>query len=197
LITPDLIVDLAIETLDTRHREILAGLERDRGLPARTVEPFVTIDYLAGPGFRTRVDTPPAALFGVTGNVEEPERARDGITFHWALACEVTVMGQDRRDTMRRVYWMGLLVAQCLQLNLRRAADPIDAVEVLDVDYSGGTADSQELVAQATIQFAVTVRQTLVTTRPPGGVPTDPYAPPAEWPRVQTVITNVEKEPLP
>lgn len=192
-----MVIDLALDTLRQRSKEHLAALERARSLPARTIEPFETIDYLAGEGFRLRTDRAPAVLLGIFGTFSEPELRKDGWAFEWALSAEVSVEGQSREDTMRRAYWYGMTVAQCLIRDMPRAADPIDRLRFTDLDFVNGEGETQQTtLAQAQLTFSVLVHQTLSTTRPPGGPLADPYDPPASWPRVQSAQTTVIKEPL-
>lgn len=208
LVTPDVIGQACIDVLKRRHVEHLAKLERQVGLAARTIEPLKTIDWLAGEGFRLKDDTPPAVLLGVFGVSEQPERQKDGtLMFLWTLAAEVTVLGINRADTLKRRDWYTMTVAECLMLRVPRHAEPIDSLVLLDVELANGEADDQRTVGESRLMFDVRVRQTMdLTALPPddtslppgspGGPPLDPYAPPVDWPGVRSVTTTTARDPL-
>lgn len=209
LITPDLIEDQAIAVLNDHHEEHLAALERDRGLPPRKIEKLATIDLLAGEGFRLREDNPPAALLGLFGISDAPVRDKSGaLTLTWTLAVQITVVGTNRRDTMKRRGWYALTVAQCLLAWLPRKAEPVDTLALADIDFTNGTAEiekKQRSVGEAQLLFDVKVRDALSVTPPydptrppgsPGGPPADPYDPPVPFPTVSSATTSTTKEPL-
>lgn len=208
-VTPDIIEQQALTALRDHHTERLAQLERDRGLPARTIEAFRTIDLLAGEGFRLRDDKPPAALLGVFGTTDQPNREKDAtLTFNWTLAVQITVIGVNRADTMKRRGWYALTACECLLMHLPRLASPVDAVALNDLGFTNGTADIQDrqrTIGEAQLLFDVHTRATLAVQPPydatlppgsPGGPPIDPYAPPVEFPPAQTVTSTTSKEIL-
>lgn len=204
LVTPDLVSDACITVLEDYQHFHLAPFEAERGLAARTIEPLKTIDVLAGEGFRLRQDRPPAALLGVFGTSSAPENTKNGLTFVWTLAVEVTVVGTDRRDVLKRRDWYTMLVAECLLQRLPRIAAPVDVLELADVQLVNGADEGrQSVVAEGRLLFDVTVRQSLeprapydVTLPPgsPGGPPEDPYDPPVALPAVASATTTISKE---
>jgi hypothetical protein len=210
VITPDVIEDQALSALADHHAEHLAKLERDLGLPARTIEPFRTVDLLAGDGVRLREDNPPAVLLGIFGTSGRPEPDKNGdLTFVWQLAAQVVTVGQDRRDTIKRRGWYAMVVAQCMVWRLPRQAAPVDSVSLGDVEFTNGrTGDSRpRTVGEAQLFFDVRVRGTLgprdlppidtpLPPGSPGGPPSEPYDPPVPWPQVATAKTTTDKEPI-
>jgi hypothetical protein len=210
LVTPDVIEDAAIDVLERLHIEHLAKFERDRGLAARTIEKLQTVDLLIGDGIRLREDKPPAALLGVFGTDRAPERDKNHrLTFIWTLAVQVTVVGTNRRDVIKRRSWYAMTVAECLLERLPRHADPIDTLELLDVDFTNGrTTDARpRTVGEAQILLSVRIRESMdLTDLPPsdtplepgtpGGPPAEPYTPPEPWPLASDVTSTVDKEPL-
>jgi hypothetical protein len=121
----------------------------------------------------------------------------------------VVVIGQDRRDTIRRRSWYAMTVAQCLMARLPRSGAPVDAVSLTDVDFTNGTTTDARprTVGEAQLTFNVRVREAMstrdmppddTTFEPgtPGGPPSEPYVAPVQWPRVGTATTTTEKEPL-
>lgn len=212
LVTPDLIEDPCLEVLRTLHRQHLAKLERERGLPPRTIQPLQTVDLLIGEGVRLREDKPPVALLGLFGTERAPERDKNGsLTFDWTLAVQIVTVGTDRRDVIKRRGWYAMTVAECLMQRLPRHAEPVDALELLDVDFTNGRTQDQRprTVGEAQLLLGVRVRASLSlddlpsadTDWPPGtpgGPPADDYTPPEPWPHVADGYphTTTEKEPL-
>lgn len=207
LITPDLVTDACLTVLRGRHNEHLAAFERQRGLEPQTIEPLATVDLLAGEGFRLRDDTPPAALLGVFGTSERPKPGKNGLTFPWTLAVEITVLGQDRADTLKRRDWYVMTVAECLLARVPRHAEPIDSLTLADIELVNGEESSQRTVGEARLIFDVVVRDALVPQAwpvddselepgSPGGPPADTYTPPVPLPAVQRATTTTTKEHL-
>lgn len=211
LITPDLITATCIDVLGRRHPEHLAALERDRGLPARKIERLATVDELTGEGNRQRGDQLPAVLIGTFGTANTPTvTSRRKVTFEWAIAAEVWVFGTNRADTLRRRDWYALTVAECLLQRLPRHAEPVDALELLDIDFAAGAGKvggREGSLAHAQLLFSVLTRDAIDldglptddSTLPPGspgGPPGDTYTPPVPWPQVADAHTQIDKEPL-
>jgi hypothetical protein len=211
LITPDVIEDACIDLLERRHPEHLAELERERGLDPQTIERLKTIDLLIGDGVRLREDKPPVALLGIFGTDNAPERDKNGrLTFVWTLAVQVTAVGTNRRDVIKRRGWYAMTVAECIAGRLPRHADPIDAIALVDVDFTNGTTTIDKrprTVGEAQLLFSVRVRESMdlqalppddspLPPGSPGGPPADPYTPPEPWPVASDVTSTVDKEPL-
>lgn len=210
LVTPDVIEDACLDVLDRLHIEHLAKLERQRGLPPRTIEKLATVDLLIGEGIRLREDKPPAALLGIFGTDHAPERDKhQRLTFTWTLAVQVTAVGTNRRDVIKRRSWYAMTIAECLLERLPRHADPVDALELLDVDFINGRTTEQRprTVGEAHLLFSVRVRESMdladlppsdtpLPPGTPGGPPAEPYEPPEPWPVASDVTSTVDKEPL-
>lgn len=208
LITPDLIEDAVIDLVERRHPEHLAALERDRSVPVH-IEPFRTVDLLAGEGFRLAEDDPPCVLVGIFGADREPTRTpKRTLDFDLTLAAEITVVGAHRRDTIKRRGWYTMTFIECLLARLPRHAEPVDGIQLLDFDFVNGLTREEDArtVGTATLIFGVTVRDGLnlallppddspLAPGSPGGPPASTYTPPVPWPRVQTATANAEKEP--
>jgi hypothetical protein len=188
----------ALEVLETRHVESLAQLELREGLPPGTLE-RLNVGHLAGEGFRRRHDVPPIALVGAFGSSERPERnKRGGIDVMWTLAVEVTVVGMDRADTLKRRDWYGLTAAEALVHHLPRAGADADALDLLDVDLTAGAdPDTSETVAQTRLLFDVKVADVLSLQPYFAEPPADPYtpAPPTRWPVAKVSTTIVKEQP--
>jgi len=205
LITPDLVAQACIDVVTDLHREHLAALERQLGLPAQTIEPLATVDVLAGEGFRLRSDRAPCCLLGIFGLARTPESTKNGLRMTWALAVEISVVGTDRADVIRRRDWYAMVVAECLIQRVPRQGSPIDTVELADVDLvAAGEEGTQETVGQARMLLDVAVRESLdphglpaadtpLEPGTPGGAPLTPYEPPVLWPVADPVHASTEK----
>ena len=203
---PDLIEDDCIDLIQRRHPEHLAKLERQLGLAPQTIERFRTIDVLAGDTFRLREDKPPACLLGVFGTTGTPQKnnRRDSIDMQWSLAIQITVIGIDRRDTLKRRNWMSLTVAECLMARLPRKNLPVSQVILDDIDLVNGADEStQRTFAEARMMLTVGVRDAInVAVFPvddsgyeaglPGGPPDPTYGSPLPWPDIGTVTPDVD-----
>ncbi len=167
MIAPFEVTEACIATLQAHQGERFADFERAHGLLPGTLTPLGT-DHLAGEGFRLRKDKPPIALVGTFGTAETPARNKNAaLDFNWTLAVEVTVVGVDRGDTIRKRDWYGMLTAEILLVHLPRAANPIDALELMDLDLTPAVdPDSQQTVGQARLIFDVTVRNGLSLVLP-------------------------------
>jgi hypothetical protein len=210
LVTPDVIEAACIDLLDRRHPEHLAALEVERGLAAQTIERLRTIDLLIGEGVRLREDKPPVALLGIFGTEAPPDRDKNGrLTFNWILAVQIVVVGVDRRDTIKRRGWYAMTIGQCIAGRLPRHADPVDAIALIDVDFTNGRSQEERprTVGEAQLMFSVRVRESmdLMSLPPddsplppgsPGGPPAAPYTPPEPWPTASSVKSTTEREPL-
>lgn len=212
LVTPDLVEDQCIEVLWRRHPEHLAALERDRELAPETIERLKTVDILVGEGFRLREDKPPAVLLGLFGFADRPTPdAERRLTMRWTLALEVTVVGTNRRDTVKRRGWYTMTVVECLLARLPRDVEIVDTLELADIDFVNAVdrADKQaRTLGQARVLFDVTTREGLqlhalppdnspLPPGSPGGPPEEPYTPPVLYPPIANATTQTEREPTP
>jgi hypothetical protein len=207
MVTPDVIETQALAVVRDHHTFALAAIERHAGLPARTVPSFQTVDLLAAHGFRLREDTPPACLLGVFGTAATPQRDKHlDLTVTWTLAVQVTAVGAGRDDVIKRRGWYATAACQALLWFLPRLADPVDALELTDMDFTNGMDEKQQrTVGEAQLLFSVRTRAALHTAAPydparepgsTGGPPRDPYDPPAAWPAAQSVTATIDKEPV-
>ena len=170
--------------------------------------PPLNVGLLAGEGIRLREDPLPAALLGVFGTTAPPEA--DGartLSFTWQAAVQIVDVGTDREDVMLRRGVYAMVVAECLMSRVPRQGNPVDQLELIDVDFANGTADRARTVGEAQLTFAVRTREALnlgvlppddtpVPPGTPGGPPGAPYGPPVPWPLATSVKTTVEKEPI-
>lgn len=210
LVTPDVIEDACIDVLDRRHPEHLAKLERERGLAPETIERLATVGLLIAEGVRLREDKPPAALLGLFGTDNVPERDKHGqLTFVWVLAVQIVAVGTGRRDVIKRRSWYAMTVAECLLQRLPRHADPVDTLELIDVDFTNGrtTEERPRTVGEAQLLFRVRARASLglndlppddtaLAPGSPGGPPAAPYTPPVPPAEITSVHSDVDKEPV-
>lgn len=211
LITPDVIEEQCIDVIKTLHCEHLAKLASDRSLTGR-IEDFKTVDLLIGSGVRLRDDKPPVLLLGVFGTDRKPERSKDGtLVFDWTLAVQITTIGTGRSDVIKRRAWYAMTAAECLLQRLPRHAEPVDSLELLDVDFTNGTTqeDRPRTVGEAQLLFSVRVRQTLslndlppadteLEPGSPGGPPESCTAEPEPWPQLAEGFpkTTTDRAPL-
>lgn len=210
LVTPDVIEDACIDVLDRRHPEHLAKLERERGLAPETIERLATVGLLIAEGVRLREDKPPAALLGLFGTDNAPERDKnDQLTFVWTMAVQIVALGTNRRDVIKRRGWYTMTVAECLLARLPRAAEPVDALRLIDVDFTNGRTTEQRArtVGEGQLLFSVRVRESMdqrvlpaddtpLEPGTPGGPPAEPYTPPEPWPPATDVHSDTDREPL-
>lgn len=207
LVTPDEIEDLAITVLKDHHAEHLAKLERARGKPPETYERLVTVSHMAAEGLRISSDTLPAALVGVLGDSGESVRnERDALDVPLQLGIQVSVLGQSRRDTLRRRDATAWTVIECLLQRLPRA-DTVATIRLTDWE-SLAEADTQRILGDYRIVFEVTVADMVAivgglppTNTPwppgtPGGPPAAPYDPPEPLPQASSVTYSLSKEPI-
>lgn len=204
LFTPDQVWAPAIDVLRRRHAEHLYRLEQLRGLPARTIEPFKTVDVLAYEGHRFKNDALPACLVGVSGPTGQPTRtAADTLNIDWVLAVEITVHGVGRDDIARRCDWYSMTVAECLLNRLPRHDQcPVRGLEWLDLELD--TVEQPEItrsIGQARLLFAFHTPDAVsldvlpaddspITPGTPGGAPASPYEPALPWPAVASVTAT-------
>lgn len=200
LVTPVEVEDLAVEVLRARHVEHLAAHERRHGLAPRTLERLRTVSHLAAQSDLLSGDKLPAALIGSPGLAVEPQRTADQtLDLVVSLGVEVTVIGQGRRDTLRRRDWTTWTVIECLLQRLPRG-DTINQIRLQDVQ-SLEQADAHRIRGQARVLFAVVARGAVdVRVRshddPRWPLPADPYLPPADGPVVTSVEIDVERVAL-
>lgn len=207
LITPDQVEDVFIDVLRRRHPEHLAKLERQLALDPQTLERYATVTHLGADEANARLstDTLPAALVGVIGSGGPPETNEyDKLNVPMLVAVQVTVMGQRRRDTLRRRDWMAWTTIEAVLQRVPRHG-PIDSIRLTDWEPVSQT-DSQRILAEARIVFTVTVGDVLTvvgglppddTPWPsggPNGPPTTPYEPPLPGPAATEVTFTINKE---
>jgi len=209
LITPDQVEDLLILVLRERHAEHLAAQERRRDLSPQTLERLKTVQHWAAPLDRLSSDTHPSALVGSVGTARAPERNHDdGIDVAWQVAVEVGVMGQSRRDTLRRRDWTAWTVIECLLQRTPRDG-VVSALRLSDVEYVD-EGDAQRILGTARILFEVDVpNMVTIAGLPvhddphwepggPGGPPPDdePYTEPEPLPESTDVGFEIERTPI-
>lgn len=208
LITPDEIEDLVVDVVKRRHPEHLAKLERLRGKPAESYERYETVSHMASEtGTRLSGDTLPACLIGNVGGAGEPIRTeRDTLNVALQLAMQVSVMGNRRRDTLRRRDVMAWTTVECVLQRVPRSG-PVASIRLVDWEPVEET-DAQRLLAEMRLIFEVTVTDMLTvvgglpvddTPWPaggPNGPPATPYAPPADAPAVTQATFTIDREPL-
>jgi hypothetical protein len=207
LITPDQIEDVFVDVIARRHPEHLAKFERRRGLDAQTLERYRTVTQLAADDAQARLagDTLPACLLGVIGSAGEPQTTElDQLNVPMSVAMQVSVMGQRRRDTLRRRDWMAWTTIECVLQRVPRNG-PVASIRLTDWEPVEST-DSQRILAEARVVFTVTVADmvTVVGGLPrddtpwpaggPNGPPVAPYDAPADRPAVTAVQFTTEKE---
>lgn len=207
VITPDQVEDVFIDVLKRRHPEHLAKMERQLGLDPQTLERFVTVSHLASDEANARLSTDvlPAALVGVIGSAATPEvNEYDKLDVPMLVAVQVTVMGQRRRDTLRRRDWTAWTTIEAVLQRVPRHG-PINTVALTDWEPVAQT-DAQRVLAEARIVFTVTVGDALTvvgglppddTPWPvggPNGAPATPYEPPAPAPVATEVTFTTNKE---
>ncbi len=199
MIAPERVTHACIAALGTWQAAGLAAIEREHNLPPRTVPPL-RVDHLSGEGFRGKQDHPPVALVGTFGTAERPQPGpQRTLNITWIVAVEISVLGRDRDDTIRRRDWYTMNVAETLLQYLPRIGEPIDAVELADIDLVNG-ADEQETIAQSRIMLDVTVRDSISMNpgfRPSALAPTPDalYVPPTPDPDVRQATVRVETDP--
>ena len=210
LITTDEVEDLVVAVIKRRHPEHLAKLERQREKDAQTFERYETVSHMASEaGTRLSGDTLPAGLVGVIGSAGAPIRTEyETLNVPMQLGMQVSVLGQRRRDTLRRRDVMFWTTVECVLERVPRSG-PISSIALIDWEPRE-ESDQQRLLAEMRAVFEVTVADMLTVAGglpaddspwPPGGPlgpPPDgqPYTPPAEAPEVTQVGFTIEKEPI-
>lgn len=208
LVTPAEIEDLAVEVLRERHPEHLAAHERRRGLEPETLERLRTVSHLAAQDEVLSGDALPAALLGVVGTSGEPSRNEDdAIDVPLALGMEVAVMGQARRDTLRRRDWIAWTAIECLLQRLPRS-EIVGSIRLRDVEPIVD-AQAQRIRGAVRVMFEVWVPDALSLLGLPGhaderwpdgaagGAPATPYAEPVPLPVVAEAEADVDREEVP
>jgi hypothetical protein len=209
LVTPDAVEDLLVDVIRRRHPEHLAKLERERGLDPETLERYRTVSHMAAEGTDARLsgDVLPACLLGVIGTAGEPTMTEDNrLNVALQLGMQVSVLGQRRRDTLRRRDWTAWTTIECVLQRVPRSG-PVASIRLTDYEPVEQT-DEQRVLAEARVVFTVTVADMLAvigglpvdtTPWPPGGPlgpPATPYEPPAPAPDVAEVTYTIDKEPI-
>jgi hypothetical protein len=209
LITPDQIEDVFVDVIRRRHPEHLAKLERLRGLEPETLERYRTVTHLAAEGADARLsgDILPACLLGVIGTAGEIVVTEDDkLNVSLQLGVQISVMGQKRRETLRRRDWITWTTVECILQRVPRNG-PVASIRLTDCEPVE-TADAQRVLAESRLVFTVTVADMValrgglpVDNSPwpaggPLGPPSSPYAPPADPPDVTDVSFSVDKEPI-
>lgn len=207
LTTPDQVEDVVIDVLRRRHAEHLAKLERQHGLAPETLERYATVSHLASDEAQARLSTDvlPAVLIGVVGSGGVPDlNEYDKLNVPMTLAAQVTVMGNKRRDTLRRRDWMAWTTIECVVQRVPRHG-PIDSVTLTDWEPVT-QSDAQRILAEARIVFTVTVADAVTvrgglppddTPWPPGGpngAPATPYDPVPAAPVATDITFTTNKE---
>jgi hypothetical protein len=209
IVTPDQIEDLAVTVLRDRHDEHLAKLERLRGLRPRTLLRLKNVALFSDPvGQRSPSEKVlPAVLLGTVGVGKLEQDEDDALNATLTMGLEVSVIGRNRRDTLRRRDWTAFTVIECLLQRLPRN-ELVHAVELTDYEPLVD-ADRTRYLAQARIVLEIEVVQMLSrrglpatdTQWPdgePGGAPPDgePYTPPLDPPTARTFTPTIDREPL-
>jgi hypothetical protein len=211
LVIPDEIEDLVIGVLRDCHAEHLAKVERVRDKQAETFERFKTISHLSDTDLRVSGDSLPAVLLMVSGTADAPTQNEDGtLDAQLELVAQVTVLGQKKRDTLRRRDVMAWTTIECLLQRVPRGSDGLIS-EIALLDYEPvAEADTERILADARIVFQLGVASmvrvvgglpTTATPWPaggPGGAPPAgaPYTPPLDPPTASSVTFQLEREPI-
>lgn len=208
LFFPHQLREVAIQVLTDRLLYHLAAAERRLGVPPETIEPLAAIRPLIGPGTDLRADPLPCCQVGVFGLRGEPKRSPrdDTLSADWTLAAQIVVAGVDVDDTLLRQSVYSMVVTEILEEWLPRRGAGIDAVELLDIDYTSGNAEldgHQNTVAEAQLLFTCHVPTMLSVLAPfdpelgagtVGGPPVDDYTPPVEWPLAAPEAPDVTRD---
>lgn len=193
-------VKLAVErTLRAWTPHYLAELERQEGLPARTLLPFRSWARPAGApsSWNQSVRTMPACFTRSPGIIGEPETRGGGkVRLTWAVGVMAVVTAADYDATADLAGQYGAAVRAAL-LQHGGLADPADpdrtpfasGLDLLDEQYTE-VADNQTVQA-ATVLFAVTVDHVVDRAAGPKTLPPDPYAAPVEH-TADTIDVDVE-----
>ena len=203
LITPDVIEDRLIATLRDHHLEHLAAQERRRGLEPRTLEPLATISHLAAAGDAQSGDAMPRCLIGWAGFAEAATpNERDTLDVRHTFGVEVAVIGQNRRDTLRRRDWTAWSAIECLLQRTPRD-EHVVSIDLVDVEAIEDI-DRQRIWGAVRFLLQVFVVDALaLTTLPagdewppglPGGPPEEPYDPPVALPPATDISTTITRE---
>jgi hypothetical protein len=211
LIVPDVVEDLIVDVIRRRHPEHLAKLERQRGKAAETYERYATVSHMASEAADARLsgDTLPACLLGFIGTAATPiQTENDRLNVALQLAMQVTVLGQRRRDTLRRRDVMAWTTIECVLQRVPRNG-PVASIRLTDYEPVE-ERDEQRILAEARVIFEVTVADMVTVI---GGLPADdtpwpaggpnsgppdgePYTPPLGPPEATDVTFAVEKHPI-
>lgn len=211
LICPDEIEDLIVDVIRRRHPEHLAKLERQRGKQPETYTRYQTVSHMASGAADARIsgDTLPACLLGIIGTASTPiGTENDGLNVSLQLAMQISVLGNRRRDTLRRRDVLAWTTIECVLQRVPRTG-PVASIRLVDVEPVE-ERDEPRILAEARVIFEVTVADmvTVVGGLPsddtpwppggPGGPPPDgePYEPPVELPEATDVTFAVEKQPI-
>jgi hypothetical protein len=202
LITPDVVEDVLLDIVRRRHPEHLAKLERQLGLTLETLERYRTVSHMASDEAQGALsgDTLPAILLAVIGGDGAPVRTEeDKLNVAMLVAVQVSVIGQRRRDTLRRRDWMTWTTIECLLERTPRRG-PIDSIRLVDWEPVA-QSEAKRILAESRLVFSVSVADavTVVGGLPaddtpwpsggPNGPPTAPYVPPDSDPLPATDFT--------
>lgn len=203
LITPDVIEDRLIDTVRAHHVEHLAAQERRRGLTAGTLEPLATVSHLASDGEAQSGDALPRCLIGWVGVTDPPTvNERDTLDIRHTFGIEVAVIGQSRRDTLRRRDWLAWCVLECLLQRTPRD-DHVISITVTDIEPLAVSERQRIWGAVRALINVVVVDALALTTLPaddrwppglPGGPPAGPYDPPVGLPPATDIATTITRE---
>jgi hypothetical protein len=209
LVTPDQIEDLAVDVLTRRHPEHLAKLERLRGLRPQTLARLRTIVHFAHPDAQANPSDKnmPAVLIGHIGmsSAERDETERLNTTIQ--LGVQVSVLGKNRLDTIRKRDWTAWTVAECLLQRMPRNG-PVHSIALVGDAEPLATGDRERTLGDYAFVFDVEVvgMLTLVGGLPtddtawppggPGGAPGRPYDPPVALPRASRVTVTLDKDSI-
>lgn len=209
LFTPDLLEDLAIETIG-HSRDGAAGilyhlakLERARGLRPRTLERPKTISHMANPEAASQLsgDELPSVTFMCSGARAEAERTEDDtLNLAVTLAVRVNVAGQAKRDTLRRRDWLAFAVIECLMQRLPRHG-LVSRLDLFDFEPIEHTDDRRirgeySLSFNAAIPDAISLPPSYGLDYRASPAGSDPYGPPTEPPAVESITPGIVKVPL-
>lgn len=208
LVTPDQIEDLAVHVLETRHAEHLAKFERIRGLRRETLLRLKSVTHWADDAAEKKPSnvTLPAVLLGVVDVPTWERDENDALNATVQLGVQVSVFGQNRRDTLRRRDWTTWTVIECLLQRLPRR-DLIHSVSVVasepieSGDFKNTLGDYRlvfdiEVVGMLAVVGGLPVDDTEWPAGGPNGPPARPYDPPAAAPVARRLTYSIDKEPL-
>lgn len=201
LIVPFDVDDIVVDVLKRRHPEHLAKAERQRGLAPRTYERLATIAHMSdAQALRLSGDTVPAVLLGTIGAPSFVRNEENGIDAVLQLGMQVTVMGQRRRDTIKRRDITAWTVVECMYQRLPRGSNGlINSVQLTDYEPLAET-DTQRTLGDARMIWELGVTNVLSITgglpaddsewpADAGGAPDDPYTPPGPLPAATPTFT--------